>query len=69
VKSQRGSLLLFWFLKKFLKTGIISQVFDIFWYLGSILKEYGNTGCGVFKQGYKIRKIFELESTYPKEII
>ena len=31
--------------------------------------EYGNTDCGVFKQGYKIRKIFAKETTYPKEII
>ena len=29
---------------------------------------YGNTGCRVFKRGYKIRKIFAQESTYPKEI-
>ena len=30
---------------------------------------YGNTGCRVFNRGYKIRKIFALESTYvPKEI-
>ena len=27
---------------------------------------YGNTGCGVFKQGYKLRKVFAEESTYPK---
>ena len=23
-----------------------------------LCQEYGNTGCGVFKRGYKIRKIF-----------
>ena len=22
------------------------------------IKEYGNMGCGVFKRGYKIRKVF-----------
>ena len=32
-------------------------------------EEYGNTGCGVFKWGYKIRKIFAYKSTYSKEII
>ena len=26
---------------------------------------YGSKGCVVFKWGYKIRKIFALESTYP----
>ena len=31
--------------------------------------EYGNTGCGVFKLGYKIRKIFDKKHTYSKEII
>ena len=30
---------------------------------------YCNTSCGVLKRGYKIRKIFELESTYAKESI
>ena len=30
---------------------------------------YGTMGCGVFKRGYKIRKIFAQESTYSKEII
>ena len=33
-----------------------------------ILKQicwYGNTGCGFFKQGYKIRNMF----AYPKKII
>ena len=30
---------------------------------------YGNTGCRVFKKGYKIRKIFAEESINPKEII
>ena len=30
---------------------------------------YGNMSCGVFKRGYKIRKVFALESTYLKEII
>ena len=31
--------------------------------------EYGNTGCGVFKKGYKIRKIFGKKSISLKEII
>ena len=30
---------------------------------------YGSTGCGVFKQGVEIKKIFAIESTYSKEII
>ena len=28
------------------------------WFIMSILVTYGNTGCGVFKGGYKIKKIF-----------
>ena len=32
-------------------------------------QDYGNTGCGVFKRGYEIRKIVAQESTYSKEII
>ena len=30
---------------------------------------YGNSGCGVFKRGYKIRKCFVEDTTYLKEII
>ena len=30
---------------------------------------YGNRGCGVFKGGYKIRKILAEETIYSKEII
>ena len=35
----------------------------------SDIEHYGNKGCGVFKRGYKFRKIFAEESTYPEEII
>ena len=31
--------------------------------------QYGNTGFGVLKWLYKIKKIFVKDSTYPKEII
>ena len=31
----------------------------------SLILDYRNTGCGVFK----IRKVFALESTYPNEMI
>ena len=30
---------------------------------------YGISGCGIFREGYKISKVFAKESTYSKEII
>ena len=39
--------------------------FDMQW----VDTDYDNTGCGVFKWGVQIRKIFAYESTYSKEII
>ena len=42
----------------------IRKYFTLYEYM-----EYGSTGFGVFKWGYKIRKVFTQESTYSKEII
>ena len=34
------------------------QYLVLFREIDMVLHHYGNTGCGVFKRGYKIRKIF-----------